>query len=136
MNLKSVLRESVTKSSLGKSKEEIEKENLKIECELFKKYYSDPYETEISTCKSKTIPRFFFKIPSDQEKLGVKFREESRSMFLQRRSRELLDSNELKSLWILLDKHHSPPYYAEEQLITYRDFLKVSTLAGIFNIIF
>lgn len=51
-------------------------------------------------------------------------------MFLQRRSRQLLDNNELKALWVLLDKYHSPPLSGEEQLINYEDFKKVGQLAG------
>jgi hypothetical protein len=57
-------------------------------------------------------------------------REETRALFLQRRSRQLLDNNELKALWVLLDKHHSPPLSGEEQLINYEDFKKVGKLAG------
>lgn len=49
---------------------------------------------------------------------------------MQRRSRQLLDNNELKALWVLLDKHHSPPLSGEEQLINYEDFKKVGKLAG------
>ena len=59
-----------------------------------------------------------------------KLREETRALFLQRRSRQLLDNNELKALWVLLDKHHSPPLSGEEQLINYEDFKKVGKLAG------
>lgn len=76
-------------------------------------------------------------------------------MFLQRRSRQLLDNNELKvssavahinnticsnfiyhlilyfqALWVLLDKNHSPPHTADKQLINYEDFLKVAAEAG------
>lgn len=49
----------------------------------------------------------------------------------------MLDNNELKSLWILLDQNHSPPFATTtsansepEQLINYTDFLKVANLAG------
>lgn len=42
----------------------------------------------------------------------------------------MLDNNELKALWVLLDKHHSPPLSGDEQLINYKDFKKVGKLAG------
>ncbi len=53
-----------------------------------------------------------------------------RAVFLQRRSRELLDNDELQGLWFLLDKHHTPPLVGEEQMINYEDFLQVASEAG------
>ena len=35
-----------------------------------------------------------------------------------------------KALWILLDKHQSPPLSDDEQLINYEDFKKVIEEAG------
>lgn len=69
-------------------------------------------------------------MPKEDEILPQKLREETRALFLQRRSRQLLDNNELKALWVLLDKHHSPPLSGDEQLINYEDFKKVGKLAG------
>lgn len=53
-----------------------------------------------------------------------------RAVFLQRRSRELLDNEELQNLWYLLDKHHTPPLVGEDQMINYEDFLKVAAASG------
>ena len=39
---------------------------------------------------------YFNKLPSEEEPLLLKLREESRAVFLQRRSRELLDNDELQ----------------------------------------
>lgn len=50
-----------------------------------------------------TIPPFYQRLPSAADSLGQKLREEARTLFLQRRSRELLDNTELKQLWTLLD---------------------------------
>ncbi|KAK6640300.1 Serine/threonine-protein phosphatase 2A regulatory subunit B'' subunit gamma [Polyplax serrata] len=130
MNLKSLLEETVTRTESHRTEQEIENESVRIECEVFNKFYGEASEDQYNTDSTDAIPRFYFKIPRDNEKLAVKLREESRATFLQRRSRGLLDSNELNSLWVLLDKHHSPPYYADEQFINYNDFLKVATLAG------
>lgn len=130
MDLKSLLKEAAEKTVQGRTKEEIKEESKKIECEAFNKFY---YADENKTKQDSTfnvIPKFYFKLPREDEVLAQKFREESRAMFLQRRSRELLDNNELKALWVLLDKHHSPPHYTDEQLINYYDFMKVASLAG------
>lgn len=62
--------------------------------------------------------------------MSQKLREESRALFLQRRSRQLLDSNELKTLWVLLDEHHSPPLSSHKAMINYEDFKKAGKLAG------
>ncbi|XP_072754292.1 serine/threonine-protein phosphatase 2A regulatory subunit B'' subunit gamma-like [Anoplolepis gracilipes] len=78
----------------------------------------------------KIIPKFYFKLPKEDEILPQKLREETRALFLQRRSRQLLDNNELKALWVLLDKYHSPPLSGDEQLINYEDFKTVGKLAG------
>ncbi len=51
------------------------------------------------------IPRFFSVPPAEGDALGHKLREEARAEFLQRRSRSLLDNEELKGLWALLDAH-------------------------------
>ena len=55
--------------------------------------FTQMYEEQKSACKSKSsssIPRFYFKLPTDDEVLLQKLREESRAVFLQRKSRELL----------------------------------------------
>lgn len=56
-----------------------------------------------------TIPPFYQRLPTAADSLGQKLREEARTLFLQKRSRELLDNNELKSLWALLDGAHLRP---------------------------
>nr|XP_019839104.1 PREDICTED: serine/threonine-protein phosphatase 2A regulatory subunit B'' subunit gamma isoform X2 [Bos indicus] len=70
------------------------------------------------------------KLPAEDEVLLQKLREESRAVFLQRKSRELLDNEELQNLWFLLDKHQTPPMIGEEAMINYENFLKVGEKAG------
>lgn len=77
------------------------------------------------------IPRIYDRLPSEEEPLLLKLREESRAVFLQRRSRELLDNDELQRLWFLLDQYHTPPLVGEDQMINYEDFLKVANEAGV-----
>ncbi|XP_076312626.1 serine/threonine-protein phosphatase 2A regulatory subunit B'' subunit gamma-like [Tachypleus tridentatus] len=96
--------------------------------ELFQKIY-----TEWKGCNSEAsskIPPFYFQLPAEDDVLQQKLREESRAVFLQRKSKELLDNDELQALWGLLDKHQSPPLVGGEQMINYKDFLKVGQQAG------
>ena len=94
------------------------------------------------------IPPFFDRLPADDDLLGQKLREEARAEFLQRRSRALLDNEELKRLWTLLDSHaeatSSPPSSSSsssgqqhqggggesEQVIDYEAFKAVRGKAG------
>ncbi|KAJ6655667.1 hypothetical protein lerEdw1_004903 [Lerista edwardsae] len=69
-------------------------------------------------------------LPAEDEILLQKLREESRAVFLQRKSRELLDNEELQNLWFLLDKHQTPPMMGDEAMINYESFLKVGEKAG------
>lgn len=62
--------------------------------------------------------------------MAQKLREEARALLLQKKSKELLDSNELKTLWGLLEQHHTQPLIGEQQFISYDDYLKVADLAG------
>lgn len=133
MDLKVLLKQTSESSAKGRTTEEITKENEKIECDAFNQYYNGNADVTKERNMYKVIPKFYFKLPKEDEILAQKFREESRAMFLQRRSRQLLDNNELKALWVLLDKHHSPPHFTDEQLINYHDFLKVAGLAGRFE---
>ncbi|KAF4520477.1 hypothetical protein B566_EDAN004728 [Ephemera danica] len=102
----------------------------KEECDYFNQFYNKWKVMEEKCPSYGNIPQFYYKLPKDDAVLTQKLREESRAMFLQRRSRQLLDNNELKALWVLLDKNHTPPLSGEEQMINYKDFLKVSNLAG------
>lgn len=101
-------------------------ESEKLEDEHFQKYLSELGKTATTTEK-RTIPRFYRRLPRDDEPLRQKLHEETRSNFLQRRSRQLLDNNELRALWVLLDQHQTSP---DDQLITYADYQKVVALAG------
>lgn len=54
--------------------------------------------TEVAKIKDKTyeiIPFFYHKLPKSTDALAQKLREEARTLFLQKRSKELLDNNEL-----------------------------------------
>ncbi|GJQ66297.1 hypothetical protein Trydic_g4343 [Trypoxylus dichotomus] len=120
MDLKTILRQKLNKERNENLRNETAEEVYFQEC-------LNKIGKKSSHAKSRTIPRFFWRLPKEDELLKQKLREETRSNFLQRRSRQLLDNNELKALWMLLDQYQSNP---EEQLINYKDFLKVAQLAG------
>ncbi|NWU89183.1 P2R3C phosphatase, partial [Upupa epops] len=110
-----------------KSEQELKDEEM----ELFTKYYMEWKGGRKSSNASYTnIPRFYYRLPAEDEILLQKLREESRAVFLQRKSRELLDNEELQNLWFLLDKHQTSPMIGEEAMINYENFLKVGEKAG------
>lgn len=76
------------------------------------------------------IPVFYHKLPKSTDRLAQKIREEARTLFLQKRSKELLDNAELKMLWNLLQKNFTPPAINNEQFINYDDYLRVVKEAG------
>ncbi|KAM7376658.1 hypothetical protein PAMP_006378 [Pampus punctatissimus] len=110
--------------------ERSEEENKAEETELFTKYYTEWKGGDDKEKSYKNIPRFYYRLPAEDEVLLQKLREESRAVFLQRKSRELLDNEELQNLWFLLDKHQVPPVSGEEAMISYEAYLQVGEKAG------
>lgn len=78
----------------------------------------------------RVIPYFYHKLPKSNDVLAQKLREEARTLFLQKRSKELLDNNELKTLWNILQKNYTQPTINNEQFINYDDYLRVVKIAG------
>lgn len=78
----------------------------------------------------KVIPYFYHKLPKSTDLLAQKLREEARTLFLQKRSKELLDNNELKTLWNIFQKNCTQPTINNEQFINYDDYLRVVQIAG------
>uniref|UniRef100_A0A8C4XCN9 Protein phosphatase 2, regulatory subunit B'', gamma n=1 Tax=Erpetoichthys calabaricus TaxID=27687 RepID=A0A8C4XCN9_ERPCA len=95
------------------------------EMELFTKYYTEWKGGGKDKHSYKVIPKFYYRLPTEEEYLLQKLREETRAVSLQRKSRELLDNEELQNLWFLLDKHQTPPMTGEEAMINYSNFLIV-----------
>jgi len=121
------LKAYINRKARRRCSKEIEDE----EAELFDKYYNELKQPDkIKDQSYKDIPRFYYKLPSEDDLLLQKLREESRAVFLQRRSRELLDNDELQNLWYLLEKHCTPPLIGDDQMINYEDFLLVAEEAG------
>lgn len=109
---------------------------------LFEKYYNELKapstklrEQLLSSNKQlmssyQTIPQFYHRLPKNNDCLAHKLREEARTLFLQKRSKELMDNNELKGLWALLEQNYTMPPINTEQYISYDDYLRVVRLAG------
>lgn len=76
------------------------------------------------------IPHFYHKLPRSNDVLAQKLREEARTLFLQKRSKELLDNTELKTLWNILQKNYTQPTVNNEQFINYDEYLRVVKIAG------
>ena len=81
------------------------------------------------------LPKFYSGLPPENDELKQKLREEARAQFLQRRSRSLLDNEELKKLYSILEAHSVPPEeefasICEDQLLDYDAFLKAKSLSG------
>lgn len=83
-----------------------------------------------STSTYHTIPPFYQTLPRNADSIGQKLREEARTVFLQKRSRELLDNNELKVLWTQLEASYTLPMLNNEKFISYDDYGTLCDLAG------
>ncbi|CAN7937801.1 unnamed protein product [Ixodes hexagonus] len=103
-----------------------DRDSGKTDAELFAELYAAGSK---QLSESNVIPRFHYKLPSDDNVLSQKLREESRARFLERRSVELLDHDELKTLLSELENSPSPPL-REEAMINYGDFKKVESRCG------
>ncbi|KAK7591052.1 hypothetical protein V9T40_002665 [Parthenolecanium corni] len=112
-HLKSVLQNYVSSKDCDPAA------NLSKEAEYFRRLYPSK-----NTQPTETIPKFYFKVPADDDVIQQRLREEARSNFLQRRNRQLLKNDELKELWILLDKHQLS-MKGDEGYLNYENFLKI-----------
>ncbi|XP_037950978.1 serine/threonine-protein phosphatase 2A regulatory subunit B'' subunit gamma-like [Teleopsis dalmanni] len=72
-----------------------------------------------------TIPKFFHAPPPLTDTLRQNLRKEAHSLFLQKRSQELLDNEELNALWGILEKQCTQITPLGQQLIGYDEYLKV-----------
>uniref|UniRef100_A0A672SPH8 Protein phosphatase 2, regulatory subunit B'', gamma n=1 Tax=Sinocyclocheilus grahami TaxID=75366 RepID=A0A672SPH8_SINGR len=107
-----------------------EEEKKAEETELFTKCYSEWKGGEKGEDDSfKHIPRFYYRLPAEDEVLLQKLREESRVVIK-------CFCSFLQNLWFLLDKHQVPPTTGDEAIISYESFLKVGEKAGavLFNV--
>ncbi len=102
--LRQAAEEAEAKKRSKESKEEEEEEEVLFGA-AYLRLRGERDKDNPPSSSSCLIPRFFSVPPAEGDALGHKLREEARAEFLQRRSRSLLDNEELKGLWALLDAH-------------------------------
>ncbi|XP_068155495.1 serine/threonine-protein phosphatase 2A regulatory subunit B'' subunit gamma-like [Drosophila tropicalis] len=69
------------------------------------------------------IPKFYHGHVKDP--LRQSLRKEAHSLFLQQKSQELLDNDDLNELWSILERHVTKTTPMSQQLVDYDDYLKV-----------
>jgi len=110
---------------------QIKQDEKKREQEIFNEIIQRQNVENGKTHKSfNMIPKFYFALPKENEVIKQKLREESRAVFLQRKSRELVDNEELQKLWFLLEEHKVGQMVGDENMINFKNFQKVAELAG------
>uniref|UniRef100_A0A8C6QQZ2 Uncharacterized protein n=1 Tax=Nannospalax galili TaxID=1026970 RepID=A0A8C6QQZ2_NANGA len=93
MDWKEALRRRLAMPDTDPDEQELKDEEM----DLFTKYYSEWKGGRKTTNELyRSIPRFYYRLWAEDEVLLQKLREESRAVFLQRKSRELLDNEELQ----------------------------------------
>ena len=78
-------------------------------------------QEEESNASFKMIPKFFFK-KTKESNLYLKLRQEARTRFLQNKTAEVLDKEDLEKLWYLLKEHTSLPEDGTER-VNYDQFI-------------
>ena len=88
---------------------EFRKVNLGLKDSENEKCKAQSHETNTkhSPCTLNIVPPFYVGLPPENDDLRQKLREEARAQFLQRRSKALLDNEELKALYSLLEANSS-----------------------------
>jgi len=144
-DLKDQLREAVVAAQEAKKAQQ---EPFKSDEQVFEEIYS-ALKNKMSlnsTSSASSVPPLVPKLPAEDDLLGQKLHEEARAALLQRRSQALLDNDELKRLWTLLDTHAEPADASNaaaalsasfsssvgesEQVLNYHQFKAVAAAAG------
>uniref|UniRef100_A0A1B0DIH1 EF-hand domain-containing protein n=1 Tax=Phlebotomus papatasi TaxID=29031 RepID=A0A1B0DIH1_PHLPP len=82
----------------------------------------------------RVIPKFYHSTPRPVESLMYKLREHVRTVFLKKRSEELLNNNDLKTFWMILENQFSRRSHSGELYITFSDYINLSrTLKPIYR---
>ncbi|XP_039288464.1 serine/threonine-protein phosphatase 2A regulatory subunit B'' subunit gamma isoform X1 [Nilaparvata lugens] len=133
MDLKSALKSAIE----AKKKRHNPEAALEKEIEIFKRNYTDIKNNKSSIDQQSyaRIPKFYYKLPKKDEILAQKLREEARDIFLKKKSKELLDNNELQAFWALLIKYQSSNVspnssFSGEETISYKEYQQIVNKAG------
>ncbi|GAB0090722.1 Serine/threonine-protein phosphatase 2A regulatory subunit B'' subunit gamma [Sergentomyia squamirostris] len=80
------------------------------------------------------IPKFYHSTPRPVESLMYKLREHVRTVFLKKRSEELLNNSDLKTFWMILENQFPRRTQSVELYITFSDYINLSrTLKPIYR---
>ena len=101
---------------------------IEKEVEEFLKLYPKASREVSETYR--VIPRFFTPLPSEDDLLQQRLREEARALFLQKKNKELLSNEELDNLRTLLEQHITRPLVGDDIMIDYTNFKKVGSMVG------
>ena len=130
---------SKIKIALQKSIEANKKSNIDKKSD--EEYFIEEFKSvnlkggEANLAQLDVLPRFYNGLPAETDELKQKLREEARAQFLQRRSRSLLDNDELKKLYSVLEANSTTPEdefssICEDNLMDYECFLKAKSLSS------
>lgn len=124
-HLKNGLENYLKKKNYVRDEKKITKEEVDEFIKLYPKAAFDTSETY------KKIPKFFKPLPKEDDLLQQRLREEARALFLQKKNKELLSSEDLDNLRTLLEQNITKPMVNDEAMIDYEGFMKVGNLVGL-----
>ena len=120
------LLKNYVKDGPKKTKYQIEEETTK----LFLEILNSDRKTDNNSYKS--IPKFYFKKPTNFSDLNITLRNEAKQKYLIIKSYDFPSKKDLQDLWACLKEHISPPKDSTER-INYKDFKIVAEKNQIFS---
>jgi len=125
--LKSKLRACLGPSATPERRLAAKEKSNREEEAIYREKYG---EKRVNKSGGASIPPFYFALPRENEIVKLKLREEARAVFLQRKSRELIDNDELQKLWFTLEEHRIGEPVNNEVMINFANFKLVGTMSG------
>ena len=125
--LKQAWVQKLKKYNDGKEHKSAAENDRDADVEFLKLLEEEKLKEEERNPSFRTIPRFFFKKPTNETSLFFKVRQEARTRFLQNKTAEVLEKEDLEHLWYLLKEHLSQPDDGTER-INYDQFVFVSSM--------
>ena len=107
-------------------------DKLESEKETTSMFLSDLSQNKSQENTDQSLPKFFYKIPSNPSQMHLKMRTEAKQKFLSLKARQTPEKTDLKNLLILLKNSISPPNDGTER-INYDDFNKVKNKVPLFS---
>ncbi|CAG0884692.1 unnamed protein product [Cyprideis torosa] len=103
-----------------------EQDEQKTFQKLFRQWTNDESKSDKDNWSGEVVAKFYRKVPTENEPMLLKLREEARAAFLHRMESTCVGNDEFKEMWVIFDEHATPPITSDEdKMIGYRDFMKV-----------